>query len=88
MDFLLALSPILWLVLALSVIKMAPWKACVAALAISLGAGMGVWGMQANYAVEAVLEGVALACWPILLVIVAAIFTYNLTLHTKAIKIC
>ncbi len=82
--FLLALSPILWLVLALSVIKMASWKACIIALVISLGAGMGIWGMQSNYAIEAVLEGVALACWPILLVIVAAIFTYNLTLHTKA----
>ena len=82
--FLLALSPILWLVLALSVIKMAPWKACLAALVISLGAGIGVWGMQTNYAIEACLEGLALACWPILLVIVAAIFTYNLTLHTKA----
>lgn len=84
MMFLLALSPILWLVLALSVIKMSAWKACIIALIISLAAGMQIWGMQSNYAVEAVLEGVALACWPILLVIVAAIFTYNLTLHTKA----
>ena len=82
--FLLALSPILWLVLALSVIKMAPWKACVLALIISLAAGMGVWHMESQYAVESVLEGLALACWPILLVIIAAIFTYNLTLETKA----
>ena len=84
MMFLLALSPILWLVIALSVIKMAPWKACLIALIISLAAGMGVWSMESNYALEAVLEGLALACWPILLVIVAAIFTYNLTLETKA----
>ena len=82
--FLLALSPILWLVLALAVIKMSPWKACVLALIISLAAGMGVWSMESKYAIEAVLEGLALACWPILLVIVAAIFTYNLVLHTKA----
>ena len=82
--FVLALSPILWLVLALSVIKMAAWKACLVALIISLAAGMGVWDMESVRAIEAVLEGVALACWPILLVIVAAIFTYNLTLHTKA----
>ena len=82
--FLLALSPILWLVLALAVIKMSPWKACVIALIISLAAGMGVWSMETQYAIEAVLEGLALACWPILLVIVAAIFTYNLVLHTKA----
>ena len=58
--FLLALSPILWLVLALSVIKMAPWKACILALIISLAAGMGVWGMEQKYAVESVLEGLAL----------------------------
>lgn len=82
--FLLALSPILWLVVALSVIKMAPWKACLIALVISLAAGMGVWQMESVRAVESVLEGLALACWPILLVIVAAIFTYNLTLETKA----
>jgi len=85
--FLLALSPILWLVLALSVIKMAPWKACVIALIISLAAGMGVWSMETQYAVESVLEGLALACWPILLVIIAAIFTYNLTLETKAMDV-
>lgn len=82
--FFLALSPILWLVVALSIIKMSAWKACLIALIISLAAGMGVWEMEQVRAVEAVLEGVALACWPILLVIVAAIFTYNLTLHTKA----
>ena len=82
--FILALSPILWLVIALSVIKMPAWKACLAALAISLAAGIGVWHMETVRAVESVLEGVALACWPILLVIIAAIFTYNLTLHTKA----
>ena len=82
--FMLALSPILWLVIALSVIKMSAWKACIIALIISLAAGMGVWEMESVRAVESVLEGVALACWPILLVIVAAIFTYNLTLHTKA----
>ena len=84
MEFLLALSPILWLVIALSVIKMSAWKACIIALIISLAAGMGYWEMETVRAVESVLEGIALACWPILLVIVAAIFTYNLTLHTKA----
>ena len=84
MLFFLALSPILWLVLALAIIKMSAWKACIIALIISLAAGINIWSMQIQYAIEAVLEGVALACWPILLVIVAAIFTYNLVLHTKA----
>ena len=38
-------------------------------------------------AVTAALEGAALACWPILLVIIAAIFTYNLAVHTKSMDI-
>ena len=82
--FLIALSPILWLIIALSVLKMAAYKACPIALVIALAAGIFVNDMTIPHAVEATLEGVALACWPILLVIIAAIFTYNLTLQTKA----
>ena len=87
MDFLIALSPILWLVVALSVMKMGAHKACPIALVIAWVAGILVNGMTVPHAWEASLEGVALACWPILLVIIAAIFTYNLSLHTKAMDI-
>ena len=82
--FLIALSPILWLIIALSVLKIAAYKACPIALVIALTAGIFVNDMTIPHAVQATLEGVALACWPILLVIIAAIFTYNLTLQTKA----
>ena len=89
MLFLLALSPILWLVIALSGLKMAAWKACPIALVLCCAVAMLTpeWSMPANYVIESILEGVALACWPILLVIVAAIFTYNLTLKTKAMDV-
>ena len=85
--FLIALSPILWLGVALSVLKMAAWKACPIALVIALAAGMLIFDIPGIYAFQAVLEGVALACWPILLVIIAAIFTYNLSLHTKGMDV-
>lgn len=87
MNFLIALSPILWLIVALSVLKMAAHKACPVALVIAWAAGILLNGMSVTHAWEASLEGVALACWPILLVIIAAIFTYNLSLHTKAMDI-
>ena len=87
MLFLIALSPILWLIVALSVLHMSAWKACSLALIIALGCALGVEGMTTAHAIQAVLQGVALACWPILLVIVAAIFTYNLTLHTKGMDV-
>lgn len=85
--FLLALSPILWLVIALSVLHMAAHKACSIALIISVVVGMTLYDMTAIHAFEGFLEGVALACWPILLVIIAAIFTYNLSLHTKGMDV-
>ncbi len=87
MTFLIALSPILWLIVALTVLHMSAWKACSLALVIALAAALGIEGMTGTHAIQAVLQGVALACWPILLVIVAAIFTYNLTLHTKAMDV-
>ena len=83
MLFIIALSPILWLVLALSILKMPGYKACPIALVISLLAAVLIQNMAPQQAALAVLEGIALACWPILLVILAAIFTYNLSLHTK-----
>ncbi len=89
MLFLLALSPILWLVIALSGLKMAAWKACPIALVLCCAVAMLTpeWSMSTQYVLESILEGIALACWPILLVIVAAIFTYNLTLYTKAMDV-
>ena len=84
---LLALSPILWLVVALSILHMPGHKACLLALLISIVVGMGLYDMTAVHAFQAFLEGVALACWPILLVIIAAIFTYNLSLHTKGMDV-
>ncbi len=85
--FLIALSPILWLVIALSVLHMPAHKACSAALVITIAAAMTMFGLDGKLAAEAALDGVALACWPILLVIIAAIFTYNLVVHTKGMEI-
>lgn len=87
MLFLLALSPILWLIIALGFLKMASYKACPLALVIGLVVALCIYDMSYVNAFTAVLEGVALACWPILLVIVAAIFTYNLSLHTKSMDV-
>ncbi|WP_288858561.1 L-lactate permease, partial [uncultured Megasphaera sp.] len=84
MNFILALSPILWLIISLGFLKMQSYKACPIALIISFAVALGIHHMNVPDAVTAALEGVALACWPILLVIIAAIFTYNLTTYNKS----
>ena len=84
MDIFLAVLPILWLIVALAILKMPAWKACLAAAVGSYVLAVGYYGKAAFVMATGALEGVALAVWPILLVITAAIFTYQLVVHTKA----
>ena len=81
-----AILPILWLIIALSGIKMAAWKACPVALLLSLFASVIFFDMPWDYMASAVLEGTALACWPILLIITATIYTYHLSVHTGGME--
>lgn len=80
--FIQGLSPILWLILALSVLKLPAWKACPVALIIAFLVAWQCFDMQLPDAITGTVEGAAMAVWPILGVIVAAIFAYNLTVHT------
>lgn len=82
MLFISALSPILWLIISLSVFKMPAWQACPVALIISFFASWQFFGMPLLDVSTGILEGAVMAVWPILGVIVSAIFAYNLTVHT------
>lgn len=85
-QFVLSILPILWLVIALCVLKMAGWKACGLAAVISAVVGIACFGMAPVNALSAVGEGVLNALWPICIVIIAALFVYNLTLETGAME--
>jgi lactate permease len=82
LAFVLALLPIIWLIVALTVLKIPGFKACVIALAIAFILAVFVFKMPLLNSVTAVLEGTALALWPIIIVIIAAIFTYNVCVAT------
>lgn len=84
--FVLALAPILWLVIALSGLKMTGHKACSIALFITIVLAAFVWKMKILNLVTAGMEGAAMAIWPICLVIVAAIFTYNICVHSGSME--
>ena len=83
----LALLPIIWLVIGLGFLKIPGYKACPIAAVIAAVIAVYAFDMPALNAGTAALEGVALAVWPILLVIVAAIFAYNLTVYTKSMDV-
>ncbi len=87
MEFILALLPIIWLIVALTALKMPGFKACVVALAIAYVLAVFGWKMPLADSLRAVTEGVALALWPIIAVIIAAIFTYNVCVATGKMEI-
>ena len=80
--FLLGLSPILWMIIALCGFKMAGYKASFVAMILAAILSISVWKLPVLDTATAALEGFAMAVWPIILVIIAAVFLYNLSLHT------
>ena len=84
LNFILALAPIIWLIIALSILKMPGYRACVIAAVIAALLSIFKWNLGVVNTLTAGVEGVLNALWPICLVIIAALFTYNLTLETKA----
>ena len=86
LAFVLALLPILWLMLALGVLKKPAFKACPIALAAAILLALTYWKMPVKDCVTGGLEGVAMAIWPVSLVIIAAVFTYNLCIATGSME--
>lgn len=86
-HFLLAMLPIIWLIIALSGLKMAGHVACPIALIITVVEALFLWKQKIIDVLTGGLEGFAMAIWPICLVIVAAVFTYNLVVHTKNMEL-
>lgn len=57
------------------------------ALIITIVESLFIWKMPVVDCGTSALEGFASALWPIILVIIAAIFTYNLSLKTGAMDV-
>ena len=85
-NFILAMLPIVWLIISLSKLKMSSCKACGIALLITAMLAALYWKLPPLHISSAMLEGAAYALWPICLIIIAALFTYNLTIKTGAME--
>lgn len=85
--FALAVIPILWLIVSLGASLLEAHVSALSVLLITLVLALLVWKMPAPDAATAALEGAALGFWPILIVIISAIFTYKLSVHTKSMDL-
>lgn len=87
LSFVLALVPILWLVVALLLLKWPAWRAALGTLVIAAALALTWWQLPVREVGTAALEGFLMALWPIVLVIIAAVFTYNLCVSTGAMDV-
>ena len=97
LNFLLALLPIIWLFIAFLGLKMPGYLGCLIALLIAIvesivlgmvnggtSSELMLHGLNFSEAMTATLEGVLGAVFPIAIIIIAAMFTYNLCVETRA----
>jgi lactate permease len=77
-----AAVPILTLIVLLGAVRMrAQWAAAIALVA-AIGVATAIYGMPVDQAVLSAAEGAAFALFPIMWVVVAALWVYNMTVET------
>jgi len=79
---LVAMLPLLTLFVLLGVLRMAAWKAALISLVISLLVAIVAYGMPAGQAILAGSQGAAFGFFPILWIVINAIWVYNMTVVT------
>lgn len=85
-SFILATVPMLWLLIGFAWLKMPGYRICLIAFAGTVVIASLYFSMQGGRIIEASLEGIMLALFPIIWVILAALFLYNTTLATGAME--
>ena len=79
---LVAMLPLLTLFVLLGVLRMAAWKAALVSLAVSLVVAIVAYSMPVGQAFMAGIEGAVFGFFPILWIVINAIWVYNMTVVT------
>ena len=82
LSALTASIPPLLLAVLLAVLRVAPWRAALAAATTAFVLAWLVWGMPLSMAIGAATHGMAFGLWPISWIVVSAVFFYNLTVES------
>ncbi|MEY8309180.1 lactate permease LctP family transporter [Erysipelotrichaceae bacterium 51-3] len=86
-SLILALCPIILLIIIMMVFKRPAWQAAIGAAILAAIEALLYWKTPASAVGMAAVEGAAMAFWPIVLVIIAAVFTYNLVCSTGGMDV-
>ena len=85
-NFLWALLPILWLIISLGIIGMPASRACVVGLIITIADAVLLFKQPILNTLSGALEGIIMGIWPIMYVILAALFVYQITTESGSMQ--
>jgi lactate permease len=77
-----AVLPLLTIFILLGWLRLAAWKAGIAALVVSLIVAIWAYSMPVGMAVSSGIEGMAFGFFPIMWIVINAIWVYNMTVET------
>ncbi|URW70863.1 L-lactate permease [Lactobacillus kefiranofaciens subsp. kefirgranum] len=86
LKFALALIPIIWLIISLGVMRMPAACACVIGLVLTGVLAVVSFKLPVLDTMTGALEGIIMGIWPIMFVIVMALFAYNVTTESGGMK--
>jgi lactate permease len=78
LSFLVAILPIATVLILLGVLRRPAWQAALAGLIVGLIIAIAVWGLPAPIAFAAASNGAVFALWPVMWIVITALFVYNI----------
>jgi lactate permease len=82
LSFLVAILPIATVLILLGVLKRPAWQAALAGLIVGLIIAIAVWGLPAPIAFAAASNGAVFALWPVMWIVITALFVYNIAVSS------
>ncbi len=82
LSFIIASLPIATVLVLLGVLRRPAWQASLAGLIVGFVIAVGVWRMPAGLALDSVSNGVVLALWPVMWIVVNALLLYNIAVRS------
>jgi lactate permease len=82
LSFLVAVIPIATVLILLGVLRRPAWQAALAGLIAGLIIAIAVWGLPAQIAFAAASNGAVFALWPVMWIVINALFVYNIAVSS------
>lgn len=82
LSFLVGIIPIAVVLVLLGIVRRPAWQAAAAGLIVGLVIAILIWQTPVGIAFSSTFNGIAFALWPVMAIVFAAMWLYNLTVRT------